>query len=127
MLSTGARLVGLDSPSSKRIERGDPLTTAVGYWGALTSRVGWVAADRDDLPPAAADYVERLGAPYFACAAEWYETIGIGVSGGDIDAMVRRQLDTPFFKLVLNPVRHHPGRRAALLFLQHRGRHRAAR
>jgi hypothetical protein len=103
MLSTGARLVGLDSPSSKRIERGDPLTTAVGYWGALTSRVGWVAADRDDLPPAAADYVERLGAPYFACAAEWYETIGIGVSGGDIDAMVRRQLDTPFFKLVLNP------------------------
>lgn len=103
MLSTGDRLVGLDSPSSKRIERGDPLTTAVGYWGALSSRVGWVAEDRADLPAAAADYVERLGAPYFACAAEWYETIGIGVSGGDLDALVRRHLDTPFFNLVLNP------------------------
>jgi hypothetical protein len=103
MLSTGARLVGLDSPSGKIIERGDPLTTAVGYWGALSSRVGWVAEGPDDLPADAADYVERLAAPYFACAAEWYETIGIDVSGGDIDGMVRRHLDTPFFKLVLNP------------------------
>ena len=31
----------------------------------------------------ARDYVERLATPYFACAAEWYETIGIGVTGGD--------------------------------------------
>jgi hypothetical protein len=103
MLSTGDRLVGLNSPSAKIIERGDPLTTAVGYWGALSSRVGWVAEDAGDLPADAADYVERLGAPYFACAAEWYETIGIGVSGGEIDALVRRHLDTPFFNLVLNP------------------------
>ena len=103
MLSTGARLVGLDSPSSKVIERGDPLTTAVGYWGALSSRVGWIAEDADDLPADARDYVERLAAPYFACAAEWYETIGIGVTGGEIDALVRSRLDTPFFKLVLNP------------------------
>lgn len=103
MLSTGGRLVGLNSPSSKVIERGDPLTTAVGYWGALSSRVGWVAAGPDDLPAAARDYVDRLAAPYFAAAAEWYETIGIGVSGGEIDALVRRRLDTPFFKLALNP------------------------
>ena len=33
MLSTGARLSGLESPSGKIIERGDPLTTAVGYLG----------------------------------------------------------------------------------------------
>jgi len=103
MLSTGDRLVGLNSPSSKVIERGDPLTTAVGYWGALSSRVGWVAEDAGDLPAAAADYVEKLGAPYFACAADWYENIGIGAVGGDIDALVRRHLDTPFFNLVLNP------------------------
>jgi len=103
MLSTGNRLVGLDSPSSKAIGRGEPLTTAVGYWGALSSRVGWVAKDADDLPDAARDYAERLAGPYFDCAVEWYETIGIGISGGAIDALVRRRLDTPFFKLVLNP------------------------
>ena len=103
MLSTGSRLVGLNSPSSKVIEKGDPLTTAVGYWGALSSRVGWVAEDSADLPADAADYVDRLAAPYFACAAEWYETIGIGITGGELDALARRHLDTPFFKLVLNP------------------------
>ena len=103
MLSTGARLSGLESPSGKVIERGDPLTTAVGYWGGLSSRVGWVVSDASELPQAAADYVERLAAPYFACAAAWYGTIGIGVSGGEIDALARRHLGGRFFNLVLNP------------------------
>lgn len=103
MLSTGSRLSGLASPSGKVIEEGDALTTAVGYWGGLSSRVGWIAADRDGLPDAAADYVERLAIPYFAAAAQWYETIGIGVAGGTLDALVRKRLGAPFFNLVLNP------------------------
>ncbi len=103
MLSSGSRLVGLDSPSGKVIEAGDPITSAVGYWGGLSSRVGWVAEDESGLPQAVRDYVQKLAGPYFACAAEWYETIGIGVSGGEIDAMVRRHLGDPFFNLVLNP------------------------
>ncbi|HWA17861.1 MAG TPA: hypothetical protein VG757_02590 [Devosia sp.] len=103
MLSTGARLSGLESPSGKVIERGDPLTTAVGYWGGLSSRVGWMVADAKELPVEAHDYVERLAMPYFACAAEWYETIGIGVEGGALDALVRRHLGDPFFNLILNP------------------------
>ncbi len=103
MLSSGERLVGLNSPSHKLLEAGDPVTTAVGYWGGLSSRVGWLAEDASGLPPAAADYVERLAAPYFACAAEWYETIGIGVTGGELDAIARKHLGTPFFNLILNP------------------------
>lgn len=103
MLSTGARLVGLESPSSKIIERGDPLTTAVGYPGGLSSRVGWVVKDKSGLPTNAADWLERLAMPYFACAAEWYETIGIGVSGGALDALARKHLGAPFFNLILNP------------------------
>lgn len=103
MLSTGARLSGLESPSGKIIERGDPLTTAVGYWGGLSSRVGWVVEDRAELPAGAADWLERLAMPYFACAAEWYETIGIGVTGGALDAVARKHLGAPFFNLILNP------------------------
>lgn len=103
MLSTGARLSGLESPSGKLIERGDPLTTAVGYWGGLSSRVGWVVEDGSELPTAVGDYVEKLAAPYFACAAEWYSTIGIGVSGGTLDAIARKHLGAPFFNLILNP------------------------
>lgn len=103
MLSTGARLSGLESPSGKIIARGDPLTTAVGYWGGLSSRVGWVIADGSELPEKASDYVERLAMPYFACAAEWYEAIGIGVAGGTLDAIARRHLGASFFNLILNP------------------------
>src|SRR3569623_263870 len=72
MLSTGDRLSGLESPSGKVIERGDPLTSAVGYWGGLSSRVGWVANDAAELPAEGQDYAERLAMPYFAAAAEWY-------------------------------------------------------
>ena len=103
MLSTGDRLLGLDSPSGRRIARGDPLTTAVGYWGGLSSRLGWVVADASELPAAAHDWLERLAKPYFACAAEWYETIGIGVTGGALDAVARKHLGAPFFNLILNP------------------------
>ena len=72
-------------------------------WGALTSRAGFVAEGPDDLPEAIRDYVERLAGPYFACAAEWYETVGIGVTGGEIDALVKRHLGDPFFNVGLNP------------------------
>ena len=103
MLSTGARLSGLESPSGKIIDRGDPLTTAVGYPGGLSSRVAWVVEDASELPANAADWLERLAMPYFACAAEWYETIGIGVAGGALDAIARKHLGAPFFNLILNP------------------------
>lgn len=103
MLASGPDLSGLDSPSGRILQPGDPISTAVGYWGALSSRVGWLAADPSDLPAASHDYADRLAGPYFACAAEWYETIGIGTTGGELDALVRRHLGTPFFNLVLNP------------------------
>ena len=103
MLSSGDRLVGLNSPSGRVLGPGDPMTTAVGYIGGLTSRMGWLAEDEGGLPDAARDYVDRLAGPYFLCAAEWYETIGIGVTGGELDALARRHLGAPFFNLVLNP------------------------
>src|SRR3569833_907477 len=103
MLSSGGRLSGLESPSGKIIERGDPLTTAVGYPGGLSSRVAWLVADRAELPAAVHDWLARLAMPYFASAAEWYSTIGIGVTGGTLDAIARKHLGAPFFNLILNP------------------------
>jgi len=104
MLLSGPRLpLGLGSPTDRRLQRGEPMAVAIGYWGALTCRAGWLAADAGDLPADVANYVERLAAPYFDCAAVWYEMVGIGVSGGDIDAMVKSRLGDPFFGLILNP------------------------
>lgn len=104
MLMSGDRTrLGLASPSSKSLHSGEPFTVAFGYCGGLSCRSGFLVHDATELPEAIRDYIERLAGPYFSCAAEWYETIGIGISGGELDAMVRRHLGDPFFGLILNP------------------------
>jgi Xaa-Pro aminopeptidase len=104
MLTAGDRArFGLLSPSDRPIRRGDPFTTAFGIWGALTCRAGWVVEEAGDLPTEIGDYVDRLVAPYFATVAAWYETIRVGVTGGEIDDLVMRGLGDPFFGLFLNP------------------------
>ena len=50
MLSTGRRAsYGLPSPSMKTIERGDPLTTALGLCGTLICRQGYVVEGPSEL------------------------------------------------------------------------------
>ena len=79
------------------------MVASLGYWGSNIARGGFLARSVGDLPAAAADYVDRLVAPYFACAAEWYETVGIGVTGGELFEVMRRHLADPFFGVHLNP------------------------
>jgi hypothetical protein len=76
---------------------------AVGLWGGLTARAGFVARDEKDLAPNIRDYVEKLAAPYFRAAAAWYETIGIGVTGGEVYKAVHNYIGDPFFGVALNP------------------------
>lgn len=104
MLSAGPRaFMGLGSPSLRRIERGEPFTVAYGVWGALNSRAGFVVEDAGELPAEIADYVEKLVIPYFEAIVAWYETIGIGVTGGELFHVVHERIGDPFFGVGLNP------------------------
>jgi hypothetical protein len=104
MLSSGPRsFMGLGSPSSRVIERGDPFTTAYGVWGALNCRAGFVAEGPDELPSEVSDYVDRLVAPYFEAIAAWYEHMGIGVTGGEMYRVIHARIGDPFFGVHLNP------------------------
>jgi hypothetical protein len=104
MLSAGERArMGLPSPSSRRMAAGDPVTTAVGLWGGLTSRAGFLVASAAELPSSIQDYVERLVAPYFQAIAAWYATVGIGVTGGELYRAIFDRLGDPFFGIALNP------------------------
>lgn len=104
MLSSGPRaFMGLPSPSSRLINHGDPFTTAYGIWGALNSRAGFVVEKASELPSDIEDYLERLIVPYFSAIVAWYETIGIGVSGGELHRVVMEHLGDPFFGVGLNP------------------------
>ncbi len=104
MFSSGHRAsLGLASPSLRRLAMGEPVFLAYGIWGALNARGGWLARDRDDLPLDVQDYVEKLVAPYFRAIVAWYKAIGIGVTGGELQAIIEAHLGDPFYGIGLNP------------------------
>ena len=104
MLSSGPRAtMGLPSPSSRVIGRGDRFTTAFGVWGALNCRAGFVVRDETELPDNIRDYVDKLVAPYFRAIVSWYETIGLGARGSELYEIVHDEIGDPFFGVSLNP------------------------
>lgn len=104
MMSAGDHAyMGLPSPGMRAIGRGEPVTTACGLWGALSSRAGFMATGPADLDEDRRDYVEKLVAPYFEAVAAWYETVGIGVTGGELYRVVHDRIGDPFFGVSLNP------------------------
>jgi hypothetical protein len=104
MLSSGPRAkVGLPSPSMRVIEQGDPFTMALGLWGALNARAGFVVHDANELPENIRDYVDKLVKPYFRAVVEWYEHVGIGTTGGELYDVIYEHIGDPFFGLGLNP------------------------
>jgi hypothetical protein len=104
MLAAGRRApYGLASPSLDVIKRGDPITSAYGLHGALNARAGFLVENASELPADIRDYVEKLVAPYFAAVVDWYETIGIGVTGGSLWKAIHDRIGDPFFGVSLNP------------------------
>ena len=94
---------GLPSPTSRMIERGDPIVLGHGLMGALNCRAGFMAESAADLPAETSDYVQKLVAPYFEAACAWYETVGIGVTGAEVYEAVMARVGDPFFGVTLNP------------------------
>lgn len=91
-----APVIGLRSPTARTLKRGDGVGAAVGYWGGLCCRAGLLDAGGNDAFLAAAK-------AYFAGIAAWYETVDIGVRGGDIHAAVTAALAKGGLKPALNP------------------------
>jgi hypothetical protein len=95
--------VGLRSPTSRRLELGDAAVTAIGLWGGNCARGGLLAASSDELTSASEGYLDRLIAPYWRATATWYETLGVGVSGGEVFDAVTGLLAGEAFHPLLNP------------------------
>jgi hypothetical protein len=98
MCATGkGDIVGLRSPSAKRIELGDGATTAASFWGSLCCRAGMVLDQPDQA------YFANVVAPYYRAVATWYQTVRIGVSGGQIHSAVTAAFGDAPFNSMLNP------------------------
>lgn len=93
----GGPVIGLRSPSGRRLGYGDGVSTAIGLWGSLCCRAGILAAEPD--PAFVAAYV----APYYRAIAAWWSTVRAGVTGGEVFGAVMRALDGAAFRPALNP------------------------
>ncbi len=91
----GTPIVGLRSPRGRKLNRGDGVSTAVSYWGGLSSR----AALFDE----ADDTFLEIAKAYFKGLLTWYQTARIGIAGGEVDAAVRETLARGGLKSALNP------------------------
>jgi len=102
-LCTGPRAAWVATPSSRRMQRGEPCLLALGVWGALGARAGFLVRNAGELPGEIGDYADRLVKPYFAAVVEWYQHVGVGVAGGELCEIIYRRLGNPFFGVSLNP------------------------
>ena len=103
LLSGERTALGLAGPSSRLLRAGDPVFAAMGYWGSNNARAGFLVESAAKLPAAIGDYLDKLVIPYFRAVAEWYEHVGIGVTGGELFDTIERHLGDPFFGVTLNP------------------------
>ncbi|MBJ7222739.1 MULTISPECIES: aminopeptidase P family N-terminal domain-containing protein [unclassified Brenneria] len=88
-------VVGLASPGGRRLAEGDGVTTAVSYWGGLSSRAGLLATENDMFT--------GIAKAYFHGLLTWYETADIGVSGDELFGRVTDALAQGGLSSALNP------------------------
>jgi hypothetical protein len=98
MLASGdasSSVMGLRSPTSRRLARGDGIVGAIGLWGGLSAR-GGLLSDHDD------DFL-KIALAYFDGLVAWYESVDIGTPGGHVFAAVTETLARGGLRSALNP------------------------
>ena len=101
-LKCGSNRVSLASARGERIVRGGRFSSGISYWGANCCRAGWVAEGPADLPAAARDYIDAFAGPYFEAMAAWFQTLRIGVAGGELHRAIHSRLGDDKFHVFLN-------------------------
>jgi hypothetical protein len=103
MVSSGKKAaMGLSSPSANKVKLLDPFTSALGVWGALTARAGMVAEHASQLEQSVGDFYEVFWKAYFKTVVTWYESIGIGVTAGEVTEKVEEARNKEVFHFAVN-------------------------
>jgi len=86
-------LLGLASPSyTKKLNKGEVVNIALGYRRAMVARTGLFVRDKNEIPSHIEGVVENFYIPYYKALIKWYESIGIGVSGGRVFQATRNEM-----------------------------------
>lgn len=90
-------------PSDKKIALGDKFSLTVGFKGGLSSRAAYVVKHGDMLPATTNDYLERVAIPYYHAVVCWLTALRVGITGGEIYALIEEVLPKAQFHWHLNP------------------------
>jgi len=88
-------VIGLRSPMSRIIQRGDGVTAGVGFWGGLSARAG-LTTDHDEA-------FLKTASAYFYGLVAWYEAADIGATGKAMFESVAAALARGGLRSALNP------------------------
>lgn len=96
---------GILSPDYHRTLRlGQPIAFGMGYRYAQIHRVGLYIRDFQDLEEKYRPCMDQLFRTYFEAAAVWFETLAIGVKGGEVWERVKSVIGSyEDFGIALNP------------------------
>jgi Xaa-Pro aminopeptidase len=101
-LKTGSNRLSLSSARGEIARRGDRFSCGICFWGANCCRAGWVAEGPEDLPAAAADYLEAFAFPYTEAMRAWFAALRPGAAAGELHAAVHSRLPAGLFHIFLN-------------------------
>lgn len=98
-------LYGLASPTyHKKLSYGELISVGMGYRRAQVHRIGVYARNKEDIPQELSGIIDDLYKPYFNGIAKWYESIEIGITGGEIYKIMKETLGSfEDFGVSLNP------------------------
>lgn len=90
-------------PSDKTIKVGDKLSLTVGYKGGLSSRTAYAVSQASELPCHVSDWLPRLAIPYYHAVVSWLEQLRIGITGGELYALIEAVFPKAQYGWHLNP------------------------
>lgn len=90
-------------PSDKTIKVGDKLSLTVGYKGGLSSRAAYAVSQASELPCHVSDWLPRLAIPYYHAVVSWLEQLRIGITGGELYALIEAVFPKAQYGWHLNP------------------------
>ena len=96
-------LLGLGSPTNRKLKKGDFVTIGFGVWGANIARTGIALSGPEELPQPIRDAMDKVYKPYFVGLYNWYKALKIGVTGGELFDSMGKLATDPFFGMNLNP------------------------
>lgn len=94
--SGSGKLISIQSPTDKIIEKGDAIFTALAYRGGLSCRAGLCENENDT-------FIEEWAIPYYKGIVKWYESVKVGVKGGEIYTQINDVLEDGGMRSLLNP------------------------